>query len=230
MKFDRLQAVLSYHFSQVKYLERALTHSSYANERNLAGDNERLEFLGDAVLELAVSQMLYRGYPDEPEGVLTRLRAEMVSEPALAELAKEIGLNEMVLLGRGEELQGGRDRASLLSDALEAVFGAVYLDGGYEAAENVIERVMENRIPDAGVEKRPKDAKSKLQELTQKLWKDRPVYHLVSSEGPEHSKVFEVRLALPDGTDITARGSSVKKAEQKAAAKAVTLLVNKKSP
>jgi ribonuclease-3 len=227
MKFDELQAVLSYHFSQVKYLERALTHSSYANERNLSGNNERLEFLGDAVLELAVSQMLYRRFPDVPEGVLTKLRANMVSEPALAELAEELGLDRLVLLGRGEELQGGRERASLLSDALEAVFGAVYLDGGYEAAEHCIESLMHSRVPEAELEQRPKDAKSRLQEATQKIWKDRPVYTLVGSEGPEHSKVFEVRLDLPDGTELTGRGPSVKKAEQKAAAKALTLLGDK---
>lgn len=227
MELDELQTVLSYHFTQVKYLRRALTHSSYANEQNLSGDNERLEFLGDAVLELAVSQLLYRRFPEAPEGVLTKLRAEMVSEPALAGLAKVIGLDRLILLGRGEEMQGGRERSSLLSDAVEAVFGAVFLDGGYQAAENCIEGLMEERVPEVVMEHRPKDAKSLLQETTQKYWKDRPVYSLISSEGPEHSKTFEVRLDLPDGASFSARGPSVKKAEQKAASKALTLINGK---
>lgn len=223
-KLDKLQAVLSHQFKQVKYLKRALTHSSYANEKNLSGDNERLEFLGDAVLELAVSQYLYRKFKELPEGVLTKMRAAMVSEPALADLAKELELDQMVLLGRGEELQGGRNRDSLLADAMEAVFGAIYLDAGYETAEECIQKLMKKRVPEVVVEERPRDAKSRLQELTQKLWKDRPVYSLAGSDGPEHSKTFEVRLDLPDGSSLTARGTSVKKAEQKAAAKALTRL------
>lgn len=225
--FAKLQQLLSYHFSQVKHMELALTHSSYANEHGLTGDNERLEFLGDAVLELSVSQMLYRRFPDQPEGMLTRLRAEMVSEPSLAALARDIGIDTLIRLGKGEEQQGGRKRNALLADALEAVFGAVFLDGGYQAAEEVVEGLFEDRIPDDPGAPRPKDPKSSLQELTQKIFRDRPTYTLTGSLGPEHAKVFETRLDLPDGRSVRARGPSVKKAEQKAAAKALALLEKK---
>jgi ribonuclease-3 len=206
---------------------RALTHSSYANENNLSGDNERLEFLGDAVLELAVSQFLYRKFEELPEGVLTKMRAAMVSEPALADLAKRLELDEIVLLGKGEEMQGGRKRDSLLADAMEAVFGAVYLDAGYLAAEACIQGLMKDRVPQTVEEERPRDAKSRLQEMTQRLWKERPVYSLVGSDGPEHSKTFKVRLDLPDGSKLSAEGTSVKKAEQRAAAKALAKLEKK---
>jgi len=226
-KLDKLQAVLAHQFKQVKYLMRALTHSSYANENNLSGDNERLEFLGDAVLELAVSQFLYRKFEELPEGVLTKMRAAMVSEPALADLAKRLELDEIVLLGKGEEMQGGRKRDSLLADAMEAVFGAVYLDAGYLAAEACIQGLMKDRVPQTVEEERPRDAKSRLQEMTQRLWKERPVYSLVGSDGPEHSKTFKVRLDLPDGSKLSAEGTSVKKAEQRAAAKALAKLEKK---
>lgn len=222
---DTLQSVISHRFTQVKLLETALTHSSYANENeDVVEDNERLEFLGDAVLELSVSELLYECNDDAPEGVLTRMRSRLVSEPALADLAREMHLDEILYLGKGEELQGGRSRDSLLSDAFEAVIGAVFLDGGYEAARTVVRGIYTPRLDSACDVRRVKDAKSRLQERTQQLYKERPTYALLGWSGPDHAKVFEVELALPDGTRLRATGPSVKKAEQNAAVKALDIL------
>ncbi len=218
------QACINHAFSQVKFLRCALSHSSYANEQGHGcQDNERLEFLGDAVLELVISAEAYVRYKDVQEGQLTRVRSTLVKESSLANLARELGLDGFVLLGRGEEAQGGRERDSLLADALEAVFGAVFLDGGYEAARAVILRSFESHWPDA-VDEPAKDFKSALQEITQQRFKKRPTYALTASSGPEHEKVFEVTLTLPDGTIFTAQGASMKKAEQSAALSALEVL------
>ncbi len=225
--FESLQNVISHRFSQVKHLRTALTHSSYANEsEDVSQDNERLEFLGDAVLELGVSELLFRCHPDAPEGTLTRMRARLVSEPALAGLARELGLDELLFLGKGEEMQGGRQRDALLADAFEAVLGAVFVDGGFAAAQAVVRTIYEPRLPQACDVRRVRDAKSRLQELTQEQHRKRPVYALLGTSGPDHAKVFEVELALPDGRRLRATGQSVKKAEQTAAAKALELLTS----
>lgn len=224
---EALQDVISHRFSQVKLLHTALTHSSYANENPEAGeDNERLEYLGDAVLELCMSEILFSRFPDAPEGQLTRMRSGLVSEPALADVARELKLDALLYLGKGEELQGGRTRNSLLSDALEAVFGAAFLDGGFTAAQAVVRAVFAARLPSVCDHKRAKDCKSALQELTQERFRERPVYALLGSSGPEHAKVFEVEVALPDGTNLTAQGRSMKKAEQNAAARALDHLAD----
>ncbi|WBF67905.1 ribonuclease III [Desulfovibrio subterraneus] len=220
-----LQDSIHYRFRQVKLLETALTHSSHANEQG--GDiehNERFEFLGDAVLELSVSERLFAMFPGAREGHLTRMRAKLVSKPSLAELAKELKLDACLLLGKGEESQGGRDRHSLLSDALEAVLGAVFLDGGYASALAVVDVLFASRWPQEPEGGKSKDYKSRLQELTQKCFRERPVYSLAGSKGPEHEKVFEVLLTLPDGQTVTADGPSVKRAEQRAAGLALKLL------
>jgi ribonuclease-3 len=221
----RLQQDIGHTFCDPQLLLTALTHSSHANESaNPTPHNERLEFLGDAVLELCVSEELFARFPQAPEGALTLLRSKLVSEPALAELARACGLDRCLLLGKGEESQGGRTRASLLSDALEAVFAAIFLDGGFEAARGSIRRIFADMWPETLVEPRSKDYKSRLQELTQKRSKARPVYTLADSRGPEHEKMFEVRVVLPDGEEVTAQGSSLKKAEQLAARKALAAL------
>ncbi|SKA69805.1 ribonuclease III [Desulfobaculum bizertense] len=226
---DTLQNSISHQFKDVALLETALTHSSFANENGEdTEDNERLEFLGDAVLELSSSEVLFAKFPQAPEGQLTRLRAQLVSEPALAEVARELHINELLMLGKGEERQGGRERNSLLSDAFEAILGAVFLDGGYSAAQHVIGTVFESRWPEHCDVTRVKDSKSKLQELTQKLFRERPVYTLKSSAGPEHAKIFSVEVSLPDGTALVAEGSSVKKAEQNSALNALNYLKEKK--
>ena len=220
-----LQTSISHSFSQVKLLETALTHSSCANECPAGAEhNERLEFLGDAVLELAVSQELFAMFPDTAEGQLTRMRARLVNEPTLADLARELGIPALLRLGRGEEMQGGRERPALLADALEAVFGAVFLDGGYEAATACVQAVFAGRWPAEPARPRTKDFKSRLQEETQYRFKARPVYTLVSASGPEHEKTYAVELALPDGRIIAAAGPSIKKAEHTAAEQALAIL------
>ncbi len=220
-----LQSDIHYEFSEVKFLITALTHSSYANETGSpSGHNERLEFLGDAVLELSVSDELFQRFPDAPEGMLTLLRSRLVSETSLSAVAKRLNLASYILLGKGEENQGGRERGSLASDALEAVLGAVYKDGGFDAAREVVRGFFEGHWPSEPAAPKVKDYKSRLQEHTQRVYKSRPVYALTRSFGPEHEKQFEVSLTLPDGEEIKAIGASVKKAEQKAARKALEAL------
>jgi ribonuclease-3 len=220
-----LEHILGHAFSQPDLLSTALTHSSYANERgDTAQHNERLEFLGDAVLELCVSESLYARFPGAPEGELTLLRSQLVNEASLAEAARRLALNDHVLLGKGEEHQGGRERPALLSDAFEAVIGALFLDGGYETARACIARVFQPVWPARPSAPKIKDFKSRLQEYTQKIHKARPVYTLLGSSGPEHDKDFEVGVTLPDGQEIRATEKSVKKAEQLAAKLALATL------
>ncbi|MDR1241844.1 MAG: ribonuclease III [Deltaproteobacteria bacterium] len=220
-----LQRNIHYTFKQVKHLAVALTHSSYLNENaEETAHNERLEFLGDAVLELSVSSFLYDKYPGAREGELTAMRSRMVSQPSLAALARKLALHSCLRLGKGEESQGGRTRDALLADALEAIFGAVFVDGGFAAAKGVIEALMAGNFPAAGKAAdhlNAKDSKSLLQEIIQKRFQERPVYNLAGSAGPEHAKLFYVKLTLPDGKIYEDAGSSVKKAEQAAAARAL---------
>lgn len=225
MMLQQLQRDIPYQFSQVKLLEEAMTHSSYANEQQ-AGvpHNERLEFLGDAVLELCISQVLYRRFPETREGELTAMRSRLVNQDTLARLAREVHIDKCIVLGKGEEAQGGRERDSLLSDAFEALLGAIFLDGGFARTSEVVEGLFAPLWPSRSGKVKSKDAKSRLQELTQQLFKDRPVYALMGSMGPEHDKVFTVRLELPDNRFFTADGSSVKRAEQAAAQMALDQL------
>ncbi|WP_428566529.1 MAG: ribonuclease III [Solidesulfovibrio sp. DCME] len=213
-----LERALGHAFSRPELLVTALTHSSWANERGEASQhNERLEFLGDAVLELCVSEELFVRFPEAPEGELTLLRSQLVNESSLAGLARELGLETHVLLGKGEEIQGGRSRPALLSDVFEAVIGALFLDGGYPAARDFVAQVFREAWPDRPLAPKTKDFKSRLQEYTQKIHKARPAYALLGCEGPEHDKRFQVRLTLPGGQAVTAVDKSVKKAEQLAA-------------
>ncbi|MFW6005506.1 MAG: ribonuclease III [Desulfonatronovibrionaceae bacterium] len=214
-----LQKILGYTFRDEDLLLLALTHSSHANEKGTE-NNERLEFLGDAVLELCISRILFYRFDKAAEGHLTRLRAALVSEGSLARIARHISLGKYIFLGRGEEYQGGRSRDSVLSDTLEALLGAIYLDSGYEEAYECIKQLFQPFIPES-VDRIPlnKDYKSRLQEATQSMFKERPVYTLVGSAGPEHEKTYTVRVDLPDGFQVQATAKSVKKAEQKAAGK-----------
>lgn len=219
---DQLQKNIHYSFGQVKHLVLALTHSSYTNEHpDFDGHNERLEFLGDAVLELCVSELLYERFGGLREGELTYIRSGLVSQGALARLALELELDKCLRLGRGEEEQGGRRREALVSDAFEAVLGAVFIDGGFEAARGVVRALFTPLLPAGEGKEKPKDNKSFLQELMQRDFQDRPVYTLLGSSGPEHAKLFEVGLVLPDGSSFKASGSSVKRAEQAVAAEAL---------
>ncbi|MGE4296407.1 MAG: ribonuclease III [Desulfovibrionaceae bacterium] len=220
-----IENVVGYSFRHAELLRKALTHSSYANEVDgEVPNNERLEFLGDAVLELSVSEYLFSAFRGSREGDLTRMRAKLVSKPALAALARDIGIDQYLLLGKGEEIQGGRTRNSLLSDALEALLGAIFLDGGYTEAKAWVLNLYADKWPTASDFGRSRDFKSRLQEVTQKTYRERPVYVLTASHGPEHDKVFEVRLTLPDGRTVDAGGQSMKKAEQRAAEIALGML------
>ena len=230
MSRESLEKKLPHNFAKPELLTLALTHSSWANEAHTPlVNNERLEFLGDAVLELCVSQELFRRFPDAREGELTTLRARLVGEKPLAQVARELGLDQAILLGIGEERQGGRNRDSIISDALEAVIAAIYEDGGLEAAKKFVDFIFADKWPKEWRTKPERDYKSRLQELSQQLFKEFPVYKLECASGPEHAKMFEVSLSLADGSVFHATSSSCKKAEMAAAALALDALVHPKT-
>ena len=213
---ETLEKKLGYSFSNRELLSEALNHSSYANEHRGAGisSNERLEFLGDSVLGFVTAEFLFKNYPRLPEGDLTRMRAALVCEQSLYEVAKMLELGQYLKLGKGEEAGGGRERQSILADAVEAVYAAVYLDGGMEQIRGLIHRVLLSRAPAA--EER-KDYKTTLQEIVQRKIGQQLTYHMVEESGPDHNKtfVFEVRL---NGEPIgRGDGHSKKEAEQAAA-------------
>jgi ribonuclease-3 len=213
---------IGYRFVDWSLLERSLAHRSWCAETPGAISNERLEFLGDAVLGWAIADLVYHRYP-VAEGQLTDLRKSVVNAIALAEVAQEIGLGEHVLLGRGESAAGGADKPSILSDALEAVLGAVYLDGGAEAAYEMVERLVMPRMPDSADSMAQFDQKTQLQELSARLGRGAPVYEL-SSNGPDHAKTFHARV-LVDGEVLgVGIGRSKKAAEQLAATEACLAL------
>ena len=212
-----LETAIGYRFRNITLLQNALAHSSYANERwhNSLMSNERLEFLGDSVLGMLVADHLYRNFPDRPEGELTRMRADMVCERALADIAQRIGLGEHLLLGRGEEQSGGRNRDSILADAVESVIAACYLDGGMEAARQFIQKFVLARVSVAAVHN--VDYKTALQERVQQKRNQTLAYTLVGESGPDHDKHFEVELTLNGQVIGRGVGSSKKRAEQDAA-------------
>lgn len=215
-RLAEIESRAGYRFANMAYLQTALCHSSYANE-NGCPNNERLEFLGDAVLELCVSDELYRRFPDAREGELTSLRSGLVNSATLALKARAIGLAEALLLGKGEESQGGRQKQSVLEDAFEAFLGAVYLDGGFECARNVLDAIFRDIWPVCINGGPKKDAKTLLQEISLQTLGGLPDYRRLESSGPEHAKVFKVLLLLPDGREFRAQGSSNRKAEHAAA-------------
>ncbi len=219
-----LETAIGYRFRNISLLQNALTHSSYANERwhNSLMSNERLEFLGDSILGMVVAEYLYKTFPNRPEGELTRMRADMVCEQALANVAERIGLGEHLLLGNGEEQGGGRKRHSILADAVESVIAAVFLDGGMVAAEAFIRQFI---LVDVPVNKlHNADYKTALQELIQQKKNQVLTYTLLGESGPDHDKRFEVQVSL-NGTVIgIGVGSSKKRAEQNAAKAALELL------
>jgi ribonuclease-3 len=220
-----LEARLGYTFHDGALCETALTHTSWLNEATAPGrtDNERLEFLGDAVLALVVSDLLMRRLPGRAEGELTRVRAALVSESGLARAATGIDLGAWIFVGRGEERTGGRSRPSILANALEALMGAIYLDGGLPAAAAVAARLFDEALGDVDRHARL-DYKSRLQERAQALLQVAPVYAVVASEGPDHDKRFEVALTLAGREYGRAIGRSKKEAEQSAAAAALSAL------
>ena len=218
-----LEERIGYTFKNKDLLRQALTHSSYANERriNKVGNYERLEFLGDAVLELVSSEFLYREHSQLSEGNLTKLRASMVCEPALAFCARDIRLEEFILLGKGEENTGGRKRDSITSDVMEAVIGAIYLDGGMAPARAYIDRFI---LSDLEHKRLFYDSKSNLQEIAQGKLKKDLEYELLDVQGPEHNQTFRVQVRMGEEVLGTGEGHTKKAAEQQAAYEALLLL------
>ena len=219
-----LETAIGYHFHNISLLQNALTHSSYANERwhNSLLSNERLEFLGDSVLGMLVAEYLFRSFPNRPEGELTRMRADMVCEKTLAAAANRIGIGNHLLLGHGEEQGGGRSRDSILADAMESVIAACFLDGGLEAALQVVKTFIFVEVPVTKLHNA--DYKTQLQELVQQKKNQTLGYDLVGQSGPDHDKQFDVEVSL-NGT-VVGRGSgtSKKRAEQAAARAAIGVL------
>lgn len=211
-----LQSVIGYQFQEEGLLTQALTHSSYANEKHMrkGADNERLEFLGDAVLEIVSSEFLFKKYPKLPEGELTKLRASLVCEPTLAFCTEALQLGDYLLLGRGEDMTGGRMRKSILSDALEAVIGAIYLDGGFANAKEFIDRFI---LTDTEHKQLFYDSKTILQEEVQGSDKGSLHYELVREEGPDHNKHFVVAAYVGKEKLGMGEGTTKKAAEQQAA-------------
>ncbi len=220
---QEFQMAIGYEFKNESLLRQALTHSSYANEKHMKklSDNERLEFLGDAVLETVSSEFLFLNYQDLPEGDLTRLRASMVCEPTLAYCTKEIDLGDYIYLGKGEDMTGGRERKSVLSDAMEAVIGAIFLDGGFDAAKSFILKYI---MTDIEHKRMFYDSKTMLQEVCQARFKQNVVYHLIDESGPDHAKVFSVDVCVGDKRLGTGKGNTKKAAEQEAAYHALVQL------
>ncbi|MDE6168580.1 MAG: ribonuclease III [Acetatifactor sp.] len=218
-----LEERIGYCFNNTSLLKQALTHSSFTNERkiNKTGNYERLEFLGDAVLELVSSEFLFREHPAMPEGELTKTRASMVCESSLAFCARDLELGQFMLLGKGEETTGGRDRESIVSDGMEAVIGAIYLDGGMEAAKAFINRFILSDLEDKQLFY---DSKSNLQELMQGVLKKEFCYELLEESGPEHDKTFRVAVTMEGKCLGAGTGRTKKAAEQQAAYKALLFL------
>ena len=221
-----LQDRIGYHFQDDKLLKKAMVHSSYANENHLPKYecNERLEFLGDAVLELISSEFLFSLHKTMPEGQLTKTRASMVCEPALAFCARDIELGKYLLLGKGEDATGGRKRESVTSDAMEALIGAIYLDGGFANAKEFIERFI---LKDLENKKLFYDSKTILQEIVQSNFKEPVSYELLGEKGPDHNKVFEVAVQIGDDRYGVGSGRTKKAAEQEAAYQSILALRKK---
>jgi len=220
---DDLEEQIGYRFNNRLLLLQALTHKSFSNEQ--PGEpvlhNERLEFLGDAVLELAVSNRVFIHYPDVPEGILTRIRSEVVSEKGLLSISRRLNLGAGLRLGRGEEMSGGREKPSLLSDALEALLGAVFCDGGFAAACQVVDSLFAEMIRKMADSQYGTDHKTRLQEALQARFNHLPQYALIQISGPDHQRVFTMEVRFRDELLGVGEGSSKKIAEQQAATEAL---------
>jgi ribonuclease III len=219
--YSALEAVLGYTFRDRALLERALRHASWSNEHaaEQLEDNERLEFLGDAVLDLVVGHQLMTRYPQLREGTLSVTRAQVVSEAGLSDVAGRLGLGEWLMLGKGEDKSGGRTKASILADAFEAILAAVYLDGGFAAAWDIVDRLLAQRIENVEFQGFY-DFKTRLQESAQARLRSTPTYRVVQELGPDHEKRFVVAVTIGDTEWSRAVGRSKKEAEQLAAADA----------
>ena len=223
MDFGTFETKISYTFTDKRLLEQAFTHRSYLNENRAAGHdhNERLEFLGDAVLELVVTEFLYAKYPDKPEGDLTAYRAALVNTQSISDAAAKLGMNEYLLLSRGEARDTGRARQIILANAFEALIGAIYLDAGYGAAQKFIESQLFHKAQDVVANRLWQDSKSRLQEISQELLGITPKYELLDQSGPDHDKSFVVGAYIGSERIASGEGRSKQEAEQDAAQKAL---------
>lgn len=224
--YENIEKSLGYKFSNIDLLKNALTHTSYANEKNMPKDcsNEKLEFLGDAVLDLIISTYLFKKYPDLNEGQLSKFRANVVCEEAFSLMSKKLSLGDSLLLGKGEILNGGMLRNSILADLFEAVVGAIYIDCGFSRTEEVVLNIMKDNIDIYKNTFEKSDYKTLLQEKVQskqyfKGVNETPKYQVIKEEGPAHQKIFTVELYLSDNSLSIGKGSSKKEAEQNAAKK-----------
>lgn len=230
--FKNLQAQLAYTFKNEALLVQALTHTSYGHETfpdkaPADRDNERLEFLGDAILDVVVSDVLLALFPQHNEGQLSKMRAATVNERTLAAVARSLKLQEYILLGKGESLTGGAQKASIISSAFEALIAAIYLDGGFSTVYPIVKNLFENFFKDESSAQvlLESDPKTRLQEIAQAKFKATPTYHLISSEGPDHSKVFSVEVRIQNQVISQAVGYSKKDAEQNAARSAISQVI-----
>jgi ribonuclease III len=226
---ERLQERLGYSFGDGNILLQSLTHTSYGHEvlyeKPIAlRDNERLEFLGDSILDLVVSDILLESFPNANEGQLSKMRASVVNEKTLASIARSIRLQECVRLGKGETQTGGSEKPSILSSALEALIAAIYLDGGFNAVFQVVRHLFAPLFAEERDLMAFYDHKTQLQEIAQARWKVTPIYHLLSAVGPDHAKTFEVEVKMNGKSLAVAHGSSKKEAEQNAARTAIETL------
>ncbi|MGN0606093.1 MAG: ribonuclease III [Oscillospiraceae bacterium] len=225
IEISEFEEILKYTFKNKNLIKEALSHSSYANEnKKTRHSNERLEFLGDSVLSIVVSQYLFQHFTHLPEGELTKIRASLVCEKSLHVFAKQINLGKYIFLGKGEENTGGRERPSILADAFEAVIAAIYLDGGLEAAEKHILRFIPEDIDSKKQMSNFSDYKTILQEVIQKNPEEKIEYSLVSESGPDHNKAFTVQVCLNSNVIGRGTGKSKKDAEQMAAKEALELM------
>ena len=216
------KSTLGYDFNDNSLLDLALTHRSHSKD-----NNERLEFLGDAVLDLILSDTLYRGYSLMDEGNLSRMRASIVNEKSLSLVASQLLINEHLILGPGEMTSGGSQRDSILANTLEAILGAIFVDGGYHSVETIILKIFKDNINSIDPESDYKDSKSQLQELLQQQQKDLPQYQLIETTGDKHDQEFLIECVIDNGNIITtATAKNIKTAEQKAASKALKKLIN----
>ena len=224
-KYSKFEKVLGYRFRKKELLETALMHRSFRFENeDIASDNQRLEFLGDAVLGMVTAAHLYNSMPDHDEGRMTALRSQMTNGKALADLAASIGLGEFIKIGKGEEISGGRERSSNLADAFESVLGAAYLDGGVGAVERIFQKVCVPQLAEMSHEVWAGNPKGKLQEYSQKKWKEGPKYRVTGRTGPAHQVVFSVEVEVHGGLLAPGTGGNKREAEMDAATNLLKML------
>lgn len=218
-KLSQLSSKIGYEFANVELLKQALTHRSFVNESKYeeVSHNERLEFLGDAVLELVVTEYLFNNYTDRPEGELTSFRAAVVRTESLADTANSLGLGEFIFMSKGEAATGGRSRPYILANTVEALLGAIYLDGGFPPCKLFIEKHLTVKLKDIVENRLDIDAKSHLQELSQEKFKFTPIYKTVKEEGPDHERTFTIEVIVNDESYGQGQGRSKQEAEQAAA-------------